>query len=144
MVGAPFTVLFDNGTRAEGRLDEKGEAVIQNPPGPGKVMFGYDQREAFAYPLRPVNPIYGFVPTSVEDAKQALERYAQAEKEYMDDNYFPDEVAGIYSGEQPFEDLVSDYEYFGEVEEDVCSDATPGTHAEVLLDEAGMSAEGTK
>ncbi len=144
VVGAPFTVLFDNGTRAEGRLDEKGEAVVQNPPGPGAVIFGYDQREVFAYPERPPNPIFGFVPTSAEDARQALERYAEAENEYMEDNYFPDEVTDIYSGDQQHEDLVNSYEYFDEVEPEVCGDGPEGTHAEVLLDDPNKDVEDVK
>ena len=104
--GAPYLVLFDDGTQAEGKLDANGEARIDNPPGPGRVFFGYDAREAFPYPERPANPIFGFVPNSPEDASEALERYARAEAEYMADNYFPDEVAAIYSGQAEYEDLI--------------------------------------
>ncbi len=127
--------MFDNGTSAEGELDAKAEARIANPPGLGKVFFGYDQREAFAYPQRPANPIFGFVPTSPEDAQQALERYAEAENEYMEDNYFPDEVAAIYSGEESYDDLVNAYDYFDELEESHAGDGTPGQHNEIVLDE---------
>ncbi|MCD9087191.1 type VI secretion system Vgr family protein [Stenotrophomonas sp. SY1] len=137
VVGAPYSVLFENGTRAEGVLDEKGEATVHNPPGPGKVFFGYDQREVFAYPSRPANPIYGFLPTSEEDARQALECYAKAEDEYMQDNYFPDEVAAIYSGEAEYGDLLNDYAYLDEVACSPSEGGTPGEHVEVLLDEAG-------
>ncbi|KAF1012796.1 MAG: hypothetical protein GAK31_03876 [Stenotrophomonas maltophilia] len=140
VVGAPFRVMFDNGSSAEGKLDDKGEARIENPPGPGKVFFGYDQREAFAYPQRPANPIFGFVPTSPEDARQALERYAKAENEYMEDNYFPVEVAAIYSGEESYDDLVNAYDYFGELEEAHAGDGTPGEHREIVLDEQGKDA----
>lgn len=138
--GAPYVVLFDDGTQREGKLDDKGEAKIENPPGPGKAFFGYDQRDAFPYPERPPNPIFGFKPTSPEDAAQALERYAKAEAEFMEDNYFPDEVAAIYSGEEDYDDLLEDYEYDEDVAIEEMEDPTPGTHDEVPLDD-GSDAE---
>src|SRR5690606_346846 len=49
VVDAPYLVLFDNGTQNAGTLDANGEAKIPNPPGPGKVFFGHDQRDAFPY-----------------------------------------------------------------------------------------------
>lgn len=134
VVNAPYRVMFENGTQLEGTLDDKGEARIENPPRPGKVFFGYDQRDAFAYPERPRNPIFGFRPTSPEDAREALERYAKAEADYMEDNYFPDEVAAIYSGDEDYDDLSSDYEYVGEFAPDRHDhDESPGTHDEVVL-----------
>ncbi|GHH60499.1 hypothetical protein [[Pseudomonas] boreopolis] len=137
VVDAPYLVLFDNGTQNAGTLDANGEAKIPNPPGPGKVFFGYDQRDAFPYPERPANPILGFKPTSPEDAAQALERYAKAEADFMEDNYFPDEVAAIYSGGEDYDDLLSDYEYDSESVIEELDDATPGKHDEVMLDDHG-------
>lgn len=134
VVNAPYRVLFENGTQLEGTLDEKGEAHIENPPGPGKVFFGYDQRDAFAYPQRPINPIFGFRPTSPEDAREALERYAKAEAEYMEDNYFPDEVDAHYNVDEDYDDLAEDYAYFQEFAPDPHDhDDSPGTHQEVVL-----------
>lgn len=144
VVGAPYRIEFDDGTVKEGKLDDKGEAKIENPPGPGKAFFGYDQRQAFAYPERPGNPVFGFKPSTPEEAQQALQRYTEAETEYMDDNYFPDEIAAIYSGEQDYDDLLEDYEYFEELAPEAHDDGTPGTHEEILLTgtegQAGASA----
>ena len=131
--GAPYVVLFDDGTQVEGTLDAQGEATIENPPGPGKVFFGYDARDAFPYPERPANPIFGFEPTSPEDAQQALEQYAQAEAAFMEDNYFPDEVAAIYSGDLDFQDQIDQYDYFEEAEPDELDEGDPGGHDEVLI-----------
>lgn len=134
VVNAPFIVVYDNGTQVEGNLDDKGEARVENPPGPGRVFFGYDQRDAFAYPERPRNPIFGFRPTTPEDAREALEIYAKAEAEYMEDNYFPDEIAVIYSGDEGYDDLVEDYEYFDELAPDPHEhDDVPATHEEIVL-----------
>lgn len=139
--GAPYVVLFDDGTQVQGTLDAQGEATIENPPGPGRVFFGYDARDAFPYPERPVNPIFGFQPTSPEDAEQALEQYAQAEAAFMEDNYFPDEVAAIYSGDLDFQDLTEQYGYHEEAEPDEQDDGEEGSHEEVLITGAGPDAE---
>lgn len=132
VVNAPYRVVFEDGTQTEGTLDDNGEARIENPPGAGRVFFGYDQRDAFAYPERPRNPIFGFRPTTPEDAREALALYAGAD--YMADNYFPDEIAAIYSGEDDDDDLVDDYEYVDELAtESHDHDDTPATHEEILL-----------
>ncbi|WP_434026405.1 hypothetical protein [[Pseudomonas] boreopolis] len=55
----------------------------------------------------------------------------------MEDNYFPDEVAAIYSGEEDYDDLLSDYEYDSESVIEELDDATPGKHDEVMLDDHG-------
>lgn len=140
VAGAPYLVLFDDGTQRTGTLDDKGEARVENPPGPGKAYFGYDPRDVFPYPERPANPIYGFRPTSPEDAAQALERYARVEAEFMEDNYFPDEVAAIYRGEEHYDDLLEDYEYEEDVAIEEMEEPTPGSHDEVMLDD-GSDAE---
>lgn len=133
VVDAPYLVIFDDGTQQTGTLDDKGEATIVNPPGPGRVFFGYDQREPFAYHLPPENPIFGFRPSSPEDAAQALERYAEAEAAYMADNYFPDEIAAIYSGTSEYDDLTEDYEYAAEVVPEDHDHDDSGMHDEVLV-----------
>ena len=140
VVNAPYLVRFDDGTQAEGRLDHRGEAKIENPPGPGKAFFGYDQRDAFPYPERPANPIFGFRPTSPEDAAEALARYAKAEAEYLEDNYFPDEVAAIHDGDNDYDDLLEDYEYDSETVIEEMEDDSPGSHEEVML-AAGRDAQ---
>lgn len=138
--GAPYVVLFDDGTQGEGELDAKGEARIENPPGSGSAFFGYDARDAFPYPERPTNPIFGFKPSSPEDARDALGRYAAAEAEFLEDNYFPDEVAAIYSGENEYADLLDQYQYFDEVESHEFDENAPGAHDEVLIADAGGEA----
>lgn len=141
---APYQVLFEDGTQHSGTLNAKGEAKINNPPSAGTVLFGYDQREAFAYPNRPANPILGFKPDSPEAAADALARYSQAEADFMEDNYFPDEVALIYSGEEAYDDLLEDYAYNGEVAIEEIDETTPGSHDEVMLDEQPeLGAEGS-
>ncbi|RNF81419.1 DUF2345 domain-containing protein, partial [Montanilutibacter psychrotolerans] len=139
VVNAPYRIEFENGTRREGQLDADGYAEIENPPGPGIVYYGFDQRDAFALRERPANALHGFRPTSPEEAKAALERYLAQEAQYMKDHYFPDEIAAIDSGADEFEDLIADYEYDGESEpDDHDDDDSPGSHEEVLLtDNAG-------
>jgi type VI secretion system secreted protein VgrG len=135
VVGAPFRIIFDDGSQRQGQLDAEGKATIVNPPDAGTVYFGYDAREAFPLQERPANALYGFKPTSPEDAKRAIERYKAQEEAYMQDNYFPDEIQALVSGVD-YDDLVEDYEYDEEIapqhEEE---DDSPGTHQEVMLDD---------
>jgi type VI secretion system secreted protein VgrG len=45
VVGAPYLVVFDNGKEFKGKLDDKGHAVINDPPeGDYEVWFGEDSR----------------------------------------------------------------------------------------------------
>lgn len=142
VVGAPYRVEFADGTVRQGTLDARGEATVDNPPGPGRVHFGYDAREAFEPSPRPANPIRGFRPTSPEHARQALQQYAQAERAYLDDHYFPDEVAALYAGEADYDDLLADYEYAEEAHApERADDTSPGQHAEVLLPEGPVLPE---
>jgi type VI secretion system secreted protein VgrG len=54
MVRAPYSVVFADGTKINGALDDKGYAKIENAPdGDWEVCFGEDARRAridFEYP----------------------------------------------------------------------------------------------
>ena len=46
VANAPYTVIFDDGTRIDGKLDQLGEAEIQNTPlGKAEVYFGYSENK---------------------------------------------------------------------------------------------------
>lgn len=93
MVGAPYEVLFADGTSIVGKLDAKGHARIENvPPGGGVVLYGEDEREPFARHPRGLNAIYGAAPTTHEEADALLAIYLAQEDAYYKDNYFPDEI----------------------------------------------------
>ncbi len=140
MVGAPYRIEFNDGTQIEGKLDDRGRARIENPPGTGAVYFGEDERPAFPYPERPTNPLYGFRPSTPEDAAQAIERYAAAEAEYMEDNYFPDEIAALYEGTMDYQDLLAQYQYAEEAEgradEALQAEDEEAEHEEILLSDS--------
>ncbi|WP_216822048.1 type VI secretion system Vgr family protein [Stenotrophomonas sp. ZAC14A_NAIMI4_1] len=134
--GAPFRVQFDNGTCAEGTLDEQGVARVHNPPGPGQLFLGYDQSDVVARHPRPANPLFGFVPASAEEACASLAQYAQAEDDYMEDNFFPDEVAASSADDVPYEDRLDSYAYDEDVPVSIDDRNDPGQHAEVILPES--------
>ncbi|MFC7520276.1 hypothetical protein ACFQS6_08910 [Xanthomonas populi] len=135
VVGAPYLVLFDDGTQHEGMLDDKGQARIENPPGPSKVFFGYDQRAAFAYPKRPKNP-----PSSVSSPpppKMPSRRWSVTPtprpstwKTPISRTKSPPSIAAATT----YDDLADDYAYFDEFAPAAHDHHdTPGTHEEILL-----------
>ncbi|WP_312738896.1 hypothetical protein [Stenotrophomonas sp.] len=134
--GAPFRVQFDNGTCAEGTLDEQGVARVHNPPGPGQLFLGYDQSDVVARHPRPANPLFGSVPASAEEACASLAQYAQAEDDYMEDNFFPDEVAASSADDVPYEDRLDSYAYDEDLPVSIDGRNDPGQHAEVILPES--------
>lgn len=133
VVGAPYIVRFNDGTVREGVLDGQGRAQIENPPDAGRVFFGYDSREAQPKRERAANGSIGQTAQTPEEAQAILAQYLEAEDEYLADNYFEDEIAGMADVE--FEDLIDDYVYDEEAEEPE-DDQSPGTHEEHMVEES--------
>jgi type VI secretion system secreted protein VgrG len=133
VVGAPYIVRFNDGTVREGVLDDQGHAEIENPPDAGRVFFGYDSRDAQPKRERPANGSIGQVAQTPEEAQAILQQYLAAEDEYLADNYFEDEIAGL--GDVEFDDLIDDYVY-EEEDEHVEDEQSPGTHEEHVVEES--------
>ncbi|WP_425251899.1 type VI secretion system Vgr family protein [Janthinobacterium sp. NFX145] len=94
MVGAPYALLFDNGTRLEGKLDANGFARLENLPDRNAVViYGEDEREAVPRHKQKPNQLAGSKPKSDDEAQSVLERYLAQEAAYYKDNFFPDELA---------------------------------------------------
>ncbi|WP_071324351.1 type VI secretion system Vgr family protein [Janthinobacterium sp. 1_2014MBL_MicDiv] len=93
MVGAPYVLLFDNGTRLEGKLDANGFARLENLPDRNAVViYGEDEREAVPRHKQKPNQLAGSKPKSDDEAQSVLERYLAQEAAYYKDNFFPDEL----------------------------------------------------
>jgi hypothetical protein len=87
VAGAPFRAVFSNGSVAEGRLDSKGFARLEDiPEGTVLVYFGEDPRPYSPPPFRNAGPttltavrtelqMYGFC-TEIEDIETVLEYMA--------------------------------------------------------------------
>ncbi|MVW59665.1 type VI secretion system tip protein VgrG [Massilia sp. NEAU-DD11] len=116
MVGAPYTVVFDNGVTRRGKLDKNGFAHLDNVPAIGAtVMFGEDERDA--RPRRPWKPnaLHGTRPSSAEHAEELLEQYFAQEDAHLKQNYFPDEIETMVVGsDHDYEFHYDDYLYEGE------------------------------
>uniref|UniRef100_UPI0025DCDB87 DUF2345 domain-containing protein n=1 Tax=Iodobacter sp. TaxID=1915058 RepID=UPI0025DCDB87 len=115
VVGAPYTVLFADGTQQQGTLDDKGHAKLEGIPAEGvqEIIYGWDSRDAEPWVKAPANPILGQKPSSNEEAALLLEQYLEAETEYLEDNYFPDEIEAMlsekYGAEPLYEQHYDDY-----------------------------------
>jgi type VI secretion system VgrG family protein len=106
MVGAPYTVVFDNGVTMNGKLDQSGFARLANVPASGaSVVFGEDERKAKPRKPQKPNALYGIKPTSDQHARQLLEQYIAQEDAYLKENYFSDEIEAMAAGGD------SDYEF---------------------------------
>ncbi|AZN36358.1 type VI secretion system Vgr family protein [Iodobacter ciconiae] len=120
VVGAPYTVLFADGTQKQGTLDDKGHAKLEGIPTEGvqEIIYGWDSRDAEPWVKAPANPIFGQKPSSNEEAALLLEQYLEAETEYLEDNYFPDEIEAMlsekYGAEPLYEQHYDDYLLDGE------------------------------
>ncbi|WBS04811.1 type VI secretion system tip protein TssI/VgrG [Pseudoduganella sp. SL102] len=127
MVGAPYKVLFDNGTSRSGKLDANGFARLENVPATGaSVTFGEDERDAQPRKKQKPNALAGSKPKSDEEAQRLLERYLAQEAEYYKSNFFPDEIEdmdadwvdvteGDGSSELDYDYHMNDYVYDEEV-----------------------------
>jgi type VI secretion system secreted protein VgrG len=134
VANAPYLIQFEDGSQQQGTLDAQGYARIDNPPAPGTVFFGFDQREAFPTQELPANPFFGQPAQSPEQAKEQLERYRQLDKEYLEDNYFPDEIEAL--ADSDYEDLSNDYLYdseLGDHDHDDDDEGPSGDHQELTL-----------
>jgi uncharacterized protein involved in type VI secretion and phage assembly/uncharacterized protein (DUF2345 family) len=112
MVGAPYKVLFDDGTSLAGKLDAKGFARIENlPTKSGVVTFGEDERDATLRHQRPANAVLGAKATNDDEASAILQKYLAQEEAYYKDNYFPDEIEAMADGENVDGESVLDYDF---------------------------------
>ena len=112
MVGAPYTVLFDDGTSVSGKLDANGYARLENIPIVGaEVIYGEDEREAVPRKRQKPNALLGAKPGSVEEAHGLLEKYLTQEAEYYKSNFFPDEIENMASvpDDEGMDELVYDF-----------------------------------
>jgi type VI secretion system VgrG family protein len=135
MVGAPYTVVFDNGMTRRGKLDQNGFAHLANVPANGaSVMFGEDERDAKPRRPRKPNVLYGAKPSSAEHARELLEQYIAQEDAYLKQNYFPDEIEAVAAGGDPdYEFHYDDYLY--EDEDTTASRQQVRTYRELHDDE---------
>jgi uncharacterized protein YeeX (DUF496 family) len=142
MVGAPYTVVFDNGVTKRGKLDQNGFAHLDNVPASGaSVTFGEDERDA--KPRRPLKPnaLYGTKPSSDEHAKKLLEQYLAQEDAYLKQNYFPDEIEAMVAGsDHDYEFHYDDYLY--EDEDSTDSRELARSYRELHDNEHGDESEG--
>lgn len=82
VAGAPYVVVFDDGTRREGVLDANGHARLEGVPNKmAQVFYGEDPREPEPRVAMPANTFRGGSSTN-EEAIVNIER-AQAEAEYF-------------------------------------------------------------
>jgi type VI secretion system secreted protein VgrG len=123
MVGAPYTVLFDNGTSIEGKLDANGFARLENVPNRSAVvLYGEDEREPVPRHKQKPNAVAGCKASSHEEAQSILERYLAQEEAYYKDNFFPDELeemlaeplAGASASALEYDFHFDDYRYENE------------------------------
>lgn len=111
MVGAPYTLTFDNGTSIQGKLDAKGFARLENMSSrPATVTYGEDERDAVPRKKLEPNQILGAKPRTEEEAQAFLERYLAQEAAYHKDNFFPDELAEMGDAPPP-DGSVSELDY---------------------------------
>jgi type VI secretion system secreted protein VgrG len=125
VAGAPYTVVFADGSTKEGVLDQKGYAKLEGIPqeGVSEIIYGYDQREAEPWRKQEANPIFGKKAYTTAEAESLLDQYLEAEAAYLDDNYFPDEIEAIlsekYGAEPKYEHHYDDYVLTSEVQPQV-------------------------
>ena len=113
MIGAPYTVVFDNGITRRGKLDQNGFVHLASVPASGaSVIFGEDERDARPRRPRQPNALHGKKPSSVEHASELLEQYIAQEDAFLKQNYFPDEIeAMVADGDPDYEFHYDDYLY---------------------------------
>jgi type VI secretion system secreted protein VgrG len=112
MVGAPYTVLFDNGKSISGKLDANGFARIENvPPMGASVIYGEDERDAVPRKKIKPNAVFGAAPTTDEEAQRILEQYLAQEAEHYKSNYFPDEIEEMTNAMDADGSVELDYDY---------------------------------
>ncbi|MEH6435949.1 type VI secretion system Vgr family protein [Massilia sp. DD77] len=109
MVGAPYKVVFENGTSLAGKLDARGFARLENvPAGAALVSYGEDEREAQPRRQRKPNALLGAKPASDEEAQRLLEQYLAQEDAHYKENYFPDELDDLAAA---MDDEAGDLDY---------------------------------
>lgn len=135
VVGANYLVRFLDGTTKSGTLDESGDATIINPPSAGQVFFGFDSRAVHPRKIKASNAMFGASADTPESAQQVLAQYLEAEEEYLNDNFFPDELVAV-GNLVSYEDQVNDYEYNEETASPEENGDSPGSHDDQLLSEA--------
>ncbi|GHA82291.1 type VI secretion system Vgr family protein [Cognatilysobacter bugurensis] len=139
--GAPFKLVFANGQTISGTLDEEGRARIENAPGHAvKVEYGEDRRttpEPFIEPL--ANPIFGTAPSTAEEAHRLLEQYAAAERAFLEDYFFDDEIEEMQSQEWNAyaHDAYQDYRLDGE--HDIATSDYRAEHPEQTQDKESLA-----
>ncbi|WP_332877496.1 DUF2345 domain-containing protein [Massilia sp. S19_KUP03_FR1] len=117
MVGAPYKVLFDDGTSIEGKLDAKGYARLDGMPAKGAVVtYGEDERDATLRHPREANALFGARAADEDEASALIDAYLAQEDAHDQDNYFPDEIEAMADGESvlDYDFHYDDYRYANE------------------------------
>ena len=112
MVGAPYKLLFDDGTSVEGKLDANGFARVENVPSSGAmVTYGEDERDAVPRKKLQPNGLLGAKATTEEEAQAILKAYLEQEDAYYQENFFPDELEEMCLEADCTGEVILDYDF---------------------------------
>lgn len=109
MPGAPYKLVFDDGTVLEGKLDDNGFARIENVPNsPARVYYGEDPRPFQLEATLPPNTLKVGSKTN-EEALANIERYLAEADEFWESRATPEQKKYLAllndSDEDPGENL---------------------------------------
>ncbi|GAB3375745.1 type VI secretion system Vgr family protein [Massilia agri] len=112
MVGAPYMVLFDDGTSVSGKLDAYGHARLENVPTQrAQVFYGEDEREAVPRKQPKSNAVFGAKATTDDEAQRLIAQYLAQEAEHYKSNFFPDEIERMANAVDGEGDVELEYDY---------------------------------